>query len=110
MYSLEQIKAVSRKATKEAAEKDHRPFIVEQEDINTMPPFPFPFLGSYVPSGWHKVDELFVDSSGFGADDEPALSVKQFLAKIKIGRGYAITEAGEFQVYVGEYEQDQTQS
>lgn len=106
MLSLEQIKAISREAAEKASKENLMPFVVEQEDIDNMPPFPFPFLGDHVPNGWHKVNEFFVDSSGFGGDNELALSVRQFLTKLKVGRGYAVTEAGEFQVYVGEYEED----
>ncbi len=36
-------------------------------------------------------------------DSEPALSVNQFLKKLKVGHGYALIEEGEFQVYVGEF-------
>ncbi len=50
-----------------------------------------------------KVDEFFVDSSGWGQDDESALTINQFLKKVKAGRYYAIIEAGQFQVRVGEY-------
>lgn len=57
--------------------------------------------------GYELVDELFADSSGFGADDEPALSVSQFERKIQQllkehGKLTAkITSFGMFQVYVG---------
>ncbi|HDY89155.1 MAG TPA: hypothetical protein ENH82_13700 [bacterium] len=48
-------------------------------------------------------DQLFVDHSGFGANDEPALTADQFLEKVKEGFGYAIVEQGQFQLYVGVY-------
>jgi hypothetical protein len=57
--------------------------------------------------GYELVEELFTDSSGFGADDEMALSVSQFERKIKEllqahGKLTAkITGVGQFQVYVG---------
>ena len=44
-----------------------------------------------------------MDSSGFGASDEPALSFGQFKKILKVGFGYAIIEEGQFQVYVGEF-------
>ena len=50
-----------------------------------------------------ETDRFFVDSSGWGQEDEPALTINQFLKKIKAGKYYAIIEAGQFQVYVGEY-------
>lgn len=57
--------------------------------------------------GYELVEELFADSSGFGADDEPALSVSQFEQRVKElvaehGTLTAkITGAGMFQVYIG---------
>lgn len=57
--------------------------------------------------GYELVEELFADSSGFGRDDEPALSVNQFerrIAELVAEHGTLtakITNAGMFQVYVG---------
>ena len=53
--------------------------------------------------GYKKVNEYFVDNSGFGSDSEPALTAGSFLSKIKSGYFYGITGAGQFQVYIGEY-------
>lgn len=103
MLSLDQIRAIAREATERACQQNLTPYPIWEEDLANMPPFPFPFLGDYVPKGWEKVGEFFVDSSGLGMPNELALTAYQFLEKIKVGRGYAITEAGEFQVYVGEY-------
>ena len=65
-------------------------------------------MGDYAPQGWTAVGDAFmVDSSGFGADDEPALSVQRFKMKLTHdldkGYGYAIVESGQFQVYVQAY-------
>ena len=65
-----------------------------------------PNLGDYLPKGWTITNTYFVDSSGFGADDEPALTFGQFLNKVRAGYGYAIYEAGEFQVYIREYKKE----
>ncbi len=105
MMSLNQIQYESRAAAAKASREGKRPFIVEAEDLKAMPPFPFPFIGSYVPNGWEKVEDYFVDSSGFGQPGEPALTIEQFLPRLKMGRGYAVTEAGQFQLYIGEYVQ-----
>lgn len=56
------------------------------------------------PKEFIETNEYFVDSSGFGRDDEPALTPDQFLKKVKKGRYYAITGQGLFQVFIGEYE------
>jgi hypothetical protein len=47
--------------------------------------------------------DLFVDSSGYGADDEGALTMAQFIDTIRtLGAGYAygIEETGQFQVNI----------
>jgi len=68
-----------------------------------------PFLGSYVPRGYRLVETLFVDSSGFGAPGEPAMTFPAFLDRVRrdVREGnaysYAIVESGQFQVYVGVY-------
>lgn len=57
--------------------------------------------------GYKLLKEFFVDSSGFGAEDELALTVDQFNRELKQfitkhGKATAkITGAGQFQVYVG---------
>jgi len=53
--------------------------------------------------GYKQENEYFVDSSGFGREGELALTVNQFLNKIKEGFYYCITGSGQFQVYIGEY-------
>jgi len=113
MMSLETIEAMARKAARRAARKREAPHVFFNEaEVDACPSFPIPLLGGYAPRGWKPIgDTLFCDSSGFGADDEPALSVPQFKAAIKAtmaahpGRtvGWAVVEAGEFQVCVQAY-------
>lgn len=105
MMSIETIRQMSQEAAERAAAEHLEPYIIWQDDIDNMPPFPFPSLGDYVPDGWELVETYFVDSSGFGREDEPALTVGQFLQVLKEGYGYAVIEAGQFQVYVGEFRQ-----
>lgn len=109
------IREFQRDAAKKAARQHLTPFIVEREDIadwkeNGVRSFPFPFIGDYVPKGWDTVKDeedqdvkYFVDSSGFGEDNEPALSLRRFVEKLEPGFGYAVTEAGQFQVYVEKF-------
>ncbi|MCI0410497.1 MAG: hypothetical protein L0191_18375 [Acidobacteria bacterium] len=107
MMDPELIRDLARKAAAHAARAGKVPFVIEAEDLTALKGgrrgFPFPFLGAHVPEGWIKVREYFVDGSGFGAPGEPALTVTQFVERLIVGRGYAITRAGQFQVYVGEY-------
>ena len=57
--------------------------------------------------GYELIDELFADSSGFGQDDELALSVSQFERRVQqLVKEHGtltakITGQGMFQVYVG---------
>ena len=105
MLSLKQIRLESQRAARNAARNHREPYIYEAEDQDTFPPFPFPDIGSYRPKGWKLIDEFFVDSSGFGNEGERAMTVEKFLKVLKPGRGYAIIEKGEFQLFVGEFEQ-----
>jgi hypothetical protein len=107
MMSLSTIRQLSREAAERAADQGKRPYLVEQEDIeywrDRQVPFPFPNLGDYVPDGWEQVDTLFCDSSGWGAPGEPALTREQLLDVLEPGFGYAVIEAGQFQVYLGKF-------
>lgn len=99
------IRRLSQDAAKKAARDHTTPYIWEQDDFVEPERVRLPFLGTHVPRGWVMVNTYFVDSSGFGDAGEPALTREQFLKKLQVGRGYAIIEAGEFQVYVGEFVQ-----
>ena len=97
------------KAARKAARLKKIPLVIEAEDLPLLAGDKpvgggFPFLGDYVPKGWTRTENTyFVDSSGWGGSGELALTLKQLLAKVVPGRGYAVVEAGQFQVYVAEY-------
>ncbi len=113
MMSIEYIQAESRRAARRSAREHKGPFVFAPHDLDSRQPFPFPFIGCRVPRGWKLRESLFCDSSGFGAPDEPALTVDQLRAKLRElhaaepGLGYAITEVGQFQVYLGVFERVQ---
>lgn len=67
--------------------------------------FKCPNIGDSKPIGFKEIDRLFVDNSGFGASNEPALTTEQFLAKVKAGLYYAIVAEGQFQIYIGVFEE-----
>jgi len=54
-------------------------------------------------TGWRKVATHFVDSSGMGQSNEPAMTAEQFKHTLRVGHAYAITSEGQFQVHVAEY-------
>lgn len=113
MMDLAYIKQMNREAAERAAEENLSPFVYwDESELDQSEGFPFPFIGDLDPEGWVEVETHFVDSSGYGQDDEPALSVGQFIAIIRdrirsqTVTGWAIVEAGQFQVYVAEYHKD----
>ena len=103
MMGLQEIKRMNKEAAKVARKEKIMPYLVKKEDMPLMPPFPFPYIGDYRPAGYRLINQYFCDSSGFGQDDEPALSINQFMGKIKVGHAYALIECGQFQAYVGEF-------
>lgn len=117
MMSLSTIREISREAAEQAAQEGLRPFVYfTTSEVDEFDRFPFPFLGDYSPPGWELSETYFVDSSGYGLPGEPALTAEQFRDTIRArlaeeaekggeGQtlGWAVAEAGQFQVYVGEY-------
>ena len=114
------IRRMSQEAAAKSAAEGLTPFVYAEvseirDDSDRDALFPFPFLGDYVPEGWTLAEEHFADSSGLGRDDEPALSINQLFDLIESRMsdpdrprtiGWGITEAGQFQVYVGEFHRD----
>ncbi len=108
MMSLAHIENESRLAAKRAKRQGLKPFPVFQEDIDEWkrakyPKICFPYTGDARFRGWKEVERYLVDASGFGNENEPALTLRAFLDVIESGYGYAITEAGQFQIYITKY-------
>lgn len=104
MMSLATINALATEQGQKARTLDLEPhYITFQEEIDSYPPFPFPNIGGYVPKGFEEIDSVFVDSSGFGASDEPALTIDQLKKWLEPGYWYAITEEGQFQIYISKF-------
>ncbi len=115
MMSIEAIRSESERAARKAARAHREPYVVfDEADLERLGTAgkKLPFIGTYVPKGWKRVDELFVDSSGFGSPGEPALTQDAFKARVRAQLaeettyGYAVTEAGQFQCYVGVFVRD----
>jgi len=101
MYSLSTIRAMQDEATQKAKREKVQPFVAQRdgdENIRSCPN-----MGYYLPEGWEEGEQFFVDSSGLGSADEPALTFEQLLKKIKKGYGYGICEEGQFQIHIQEY-------
>lgn len=100
MYSIEEIKQMNKKAARVARGK--LPYVAKCDGDEGA--LECPNFGDYRPKGWKLIETLFVDNSGWGGDNEPALSINKFIARVKNDFGYAVIEQGQFQVYVGVFE------
>jgi hypothetical protein len=113
MMSLATIDAMSDAAARKAARMGKQPhYIAEQAEINSyLEPdalgnatgFPFPNIGRLQSEGWTEVDRFFVDKSGGGGLNEPAMTIGQLKNALEPGYGYAIVEEGQFQLYIGKF-------
>ena len=138
MMDIETIVAMNKEQGRKAKRNGRAPTQFEEEDIiqaeeGILAPLKkITNLGNYIPKGWKRFNTnelkdqlglpydwkfldnggLFVDSSGFGADNEPALSVRQCLEtiskllRIRDDLGFAICSEGQFQLTIGVYEED----
>jgi len=110
MFSLEQIKAMNAEAGQKARALNKKPHRLNNiEEIEAMPPFPFPNLGDEadnVDEVYERVDSLFCDSSGFGGPGERALTIDQLKRKLtelidEHGEIFVgIESTGQFQLYL----------
>lgn len=106
MMDLKTIRYLADEQAKKAAREKRVPYApFDADEVENYPAFPFPNIGSHRPKGWKLVDSLFVDKSGFGSENEPALTIRGLKAKLleqlQEGYGYAIIEEGQFQLSLG---------
>ena len=106
---IAEIEAASRKAAILAAAEKKQPYVpFDENEIrrgNVLKHIPN--LGDYRPKGWRMINSWFCDNSGFGSENEPALTAAQVRAKMldkyhtDCTYGYGIIERGPFQVWLG---------
>lgn len=116
MMSLEVIRSLAREQGNRARRHGVKPFIIWTEDledwkatlaIGNLPRMPFPNMRAYVPAGWKPTGrEWFCDKFGEG-DNGRSTSARGLVEQLEVGKAYAITEEGEFQLYVSEFESPQ---
>ena len=106
MWSLEILEAINAKIAAEAEQDGKVPYHPsDPEEIESMPPFPFPNLGQ-IPDGYEETESFWVDKTGLGRSSEPALTVEQFRSLLydhvteNPDDCYAITEEGQFQLVI----------
>jgi len=106
MMGLHTMRQLNREAAMRSAAKKKQPYPLAEDDkaaFDTRQRLPFPYIGYWMPEGFTMTRVFFVDSSGFGRRGEPAYQIEEFLDRAVVGRFYAIVEAGQFQVHIGEF-------
>ena len=107
MYGIDEIKRMNQEQARKSRGK--QPYVASAstdfDAIRQIPNF-----GDYRPKGWKLGEVYFVDSSGMGQEGESALTINQFLKEVKAGKGYAIIEAGQFQVKIGEFSETSSEA
>jgi len=110
MMGLAEIKHRNSEAAKKARRKAKPPRQFFSEDHLDRHATNIPNFGDHRPEGWTLLDDpepLFVDATGLGLESEPALTITGYkkrlleLFKEHPEYGYAIIEAGPFQIYIG---------
>ena len=110
MMDTATIRDFQRQAAQRAARQNKVPYVPFDESDIDEKKLSIPNLGNYCPKGYKMIDDVMVDSSGFGSPGEPALTMGEFLDRMrndlkeKKNLGYAIVEEGQFQVVVGVFE------
>ena len=109
MLSVMDIRDLQEQACAKACQRNLIPYVVWPQDVGNIASLKrIPNFGTYRPSGWEYLQSHFVDSSGFGEEDEPAMTAQAFANSLVVGRAYAIVSVGQFQVYVGEFQKEDT--
>jgi len=125
MMDLQTIHELTAKSARDAKRRGKQPAVFSEDQLERwglrVPDEirHIPNLGSYLPKGWARVQlkkehgvypgdneghgAFFVDASGFGQPGEAALTIGEFIEKLKPGLGYGIVEEGQFQVKIGVY-------
>ena len=109
MMSIEYIQALATEAATLARHQRLEPKVVAENPLLDEDLRSIPNLGDYVPEHWELVDTHFVDKTGLGGLDEPAMTAHQFatMVRTEIAKdeifGWALITEGQFQVYVGQF-------
>lgn len=108
MWGLETIQQINQMAATQARQVITEPYVPRSlEEVENYPPWPFPHIGDYVAPGWEETSQTwFIDTSGWGSDEELALSTRQFrealynFVKDHPGWGFAYISMGRSQAVV----------
>lgn len=109
MMDLATIRALSDEHGENARRFREVPYTIWPGDVDDWragkrTPIPFPNIGDYEPDGFEADgDPWMIDTSGFGAPDEMALTLDQLFDKLIVGKAYAFIKCGQFQAYLQQF-------
>ncbi len=112
MMDAQTIRHLAQQQARRAARAKSLPLVIEGEDMpNDARLFEYvrhmPNIGTYLPRGWKLIDHQLVDKTGWGREDEPALTIRGLLSWVRSagpGFGFAIIEESQFQILVGRFQ------
>ena len=104
-------KAITQQRRREAAEEGLEPYVPGCPDaIDFWQRIRLPNIGYLEPDGWERTEQSwFVDKTGWGRTNEPALTLEQFKKELhnyiraNSAAGYAVTQEGEHQLVVSAF-------
>tara|TARA_B100001989_G_scaffold176572_1_gene127719 strand:- start:2361 stop:2705 length:345 start_codon:yes stop_codon:yes gene_type:complete len=111
MWDLQTIRHINREVGDVARAQGKKPYLIMNvEQLDLMPPFPFPNIGDdcvEVDKQYESIEEIMCDKTGLD-NAGPALSPDQLNARLRElleenpdGIRVAIVEEGQFQLFVG---------
>lgn len=118
MWGLRELHRINEEAGQRNLKKGRGPHVISSlDEIDKMPPFPFPQLGCIQdPPGWKYNDVHWqCDKSGRGdslsyGSDGLKRKIKEYLHEIHendwCNYGFAIVEEGPFQLVIGVFERE----
>lgn len=111
MWDLQTIKHINRKVGDVAREQGKKPYLImNAEQLDSMPPFPFPNIGDdcvEVDKQYESLEEIMCDKTGFDqcgpafTPDQLNTRLRELLKENPEGIRVAIVEEGPFQLFVG---------
>ena len=108
MMSAEYIQSLADQAGNRARRNRTQPRAFTPAKLEQLgqPGARIPNIGSYRHPSWRLVEDRMVDKTGWGHEDEPALTIRSFKQWIaeNPGSGFASIEEGQFQMVVGRFE------
>lgn len=112
MTKCDYTEALARRAVADAKRRKLTPLAVTPGIVQNWPPFPFPYLGDYLPDGW-KLNEVYIVTNAYFSEvTNDVISQQAFqeiLARHAVSDrvyGYGVLQIGQCTSCIAEYVQN----